>query len=159
MIRPPPRSTRTDTLLPYTTLFRSRRTAPALAVGSGRTGQRAGAPQRRGDLVPVAAAGRAGVRCGQPRRARGRPDLDRVACDVVAQAAVRPHSAVRAVARGVRRDADHAPDAGRAARLGLARDARAPALAPDQPDRKSVVEGKGVSVRVDLGGGRIIKKK
>src|SRR3546814_14455659 len=26
-------------------------------------------------------------------------------------------------------------------------------------DRKSVVSGKGVSVRVDLGGGRIIKKK
>src|SRR3546814_17969672 len=26
-------------------------------------------------------------------------------------------------------------------------------------DRKSVVEGKSVSVRVDLGGGRIIKKK
>src|SRR3546814_18566696 len=28
-----------------------------------------------------------------------------------------------------------------------------------QQDRKSVVEGKGVSVRVDLGGRRIIKKK
>src|SRR3546814_16795681 len=28
MIRRPPRSTRTDTLLPYTTLFRSRRTSP-----------------------------------------------------------------------------------------------------------------------------------
>src|SRR3546814_12336900 len=28
-----------------------------------------------------------------------------------------------------------------------------------QPDRKSVVEGKSVSVRVDLGGRRIIKKK
>src|SRR3546814_10733844 len=27
MIRPPPRSTRTDTLFPYTTLFRSRQTA------------------------------------------------------------------------------------------------------------------------------------
>src|SRR3546814_11586769 len=29
----------------------------------------------------------------------------------------------------------------------------------DDPDRKSVVEGKSVSVRVDLGGGRSIKKK
>src|SRR3546814_12962482 len=29
----------------------------------------------------------------------------------------------------------------------------------DSPDRKSVVEGKSVSVRVDLGGARIIKKK
>src|SRR3546814_12071021 len=30
---------------------------------------------------------------------------------------------------------------------------------PDREDRKSVVEGKSVSVRVDLGGRRIIKKK
>src|SRR3546814_9499747 len=29
MIRPPPRSTRTDTLFPYTTLFRSKRRSPA----------------------------------------------------------------------------------------------------------------------------------
>src|SRR3546814_16689574 len=29
MIRPPPRSTRTDTLFPYTTLFRSRPCAPS----------------------------------------------------------------------------------------------------------------------------------
>src|SRR3546814_11424576 len=33
MIRPPPRSTRTDTLLPYTTLFRSV-PAPAHAAGA-----------------------------------------------------------------------------------------------------------------------------
>src|SRR3546814_17702745 len=32
-------------------------------------------------------------------------------------------------------------------------------LVEDHPDRKSVVEGKSVSVRVDLGGRRIIKKK
>src|SRR3546814_13229146 len=31
MIRRPPRSTRTDTLFPYTTLFRSRRSAPTCA--------------------------------------------------------------------------------------------------------------------------------
>src|SRR3546814_3436548 len=31
MIRRPPRSTRTDTLFPYTTLFRSRRSAPTTA--------------------------------------------------------------------------------------------------------------------------------
>src|SRR3546814_14743106 len=30
MIRPPPRSTRTDTLFPYTTLFRSQRGAPVM---------------------------------------------------------------------------------------------------------------------------------
>src|SRR3546814_17154887 len=32
-------------------------------------------------------------------------------------------------------------------------------VASDDPDRKSVVSGKSVSVRVDLGGRRIIKKK
>src|SRR3546814_7365233 len=34
MIRRPPRSTRTDTLFPYTTLFRSRKTFPADHAGS-----------------------------------------------------------------------------------------------------------------------------
>src|SRR3546814_19023228 len=33
MIRPPPRSTRTDTLFPYTTLFRSARVLPAFPFG------------------------------------------------------------------------------------------------------------------------------
>src|SRR3546814_13708070 len=33
MIRRPPRSTRTDTLFPYTTLFRSERVAEALELG------------------------------------------------------------------------------------------------------------------------------
>src|SRR3546814_1637834 len=33
MIRRPPRSTRTDTLFPYTTLFRSQRSAPRLGPG------------------------------------------------------------------------------------------------------------------------------
>src|SRR3546814_7696650 len=36
---------------------------------------------------------------------------------------------------------------------------RAGSFARLRPDRKSVVEGKSVSVRVDLGGRRIIKKK
>src|SRR3546814_2660334 len=34
MIRRPPRSTRTDTLFPYTTLFRSQQTVAGLANGS-----------------------------------------------------------------------------------------------------------------------------
>src|SRR3546814_17981514 len=44
MIRRPPRPTRTDTLFPYTTLFRSRR---RLRVGQGR-----GAPARARDPAP-----------------------------------------------------------------------------------------------------------
>src|SRR3546814_14761314 len=42
-------------------------------------------------------------------------------------------------------------------REGAGRDAQKEARKPQ--DRKSVVEGKSVSVRVDLGGRRIIKKK
>src|SRR3546814_4401921 len=41
MLRRPPRSTRTDTLLPYTTLFRSHRAGAAMA---GRHGDRRDAP-------------------------------------------------------------------------------------------------------------------
>src|SRR3546814_14730056 len=61
MIRRPPRSTRTDTLFPYTTLFRSnhvvihavagdraRRTDPLLALGAGPR-QHQGAEQMRVD--------------------------------------------------------------------------------------------------------------
>src|SRR3546814_15390185 len=39
------------------------------------------------------------------------------------------------------------------------RDAQRTIAAEYRPDRKSVVKGKSVSVRVDLGGRRIIKKK
>src|SRR3546814_3595409 len=46
MIRRPPRSTRTDTLFPYTTLFR----APALSRGARRGGAGAGRHLLAGDL-------------------------------------------------------------------------------------------------------------
>src|SRR3546814_14287060 len=101
MIRRPPRSTRTDTLFPYTTLFRS--------SGGSRGGRlRLGGGGSSGGSGP---GGRAFVHIGQQRA-----DLDRVAFlgDDVAQQA---------------------------------------------GDRKSVVEGKSVSVRGDLGGRRINKKK
>src|SRR3546814_1908599 len=57
MIRRPPRSTRTDTLFPYTTLFRSRPVeadvlAPRLARGTGRPAVDAGAGHR-GDEAAV----------------------------------------------------------------------------------------------------------
>src|SRR3546814_3387807 len=57
MIRRPPRSTRTDTLFPYTTLFRSGRIPPA-----GRTARAAGS-------VPTGAGAQRGVgRLTAPRR-------------------------------------------------------------------------------------------
>src|SRR3546814_4923154 len=48
MIRRPPRSTRTDTLFPYTTLFRSLRQGAADPVADGQGGDpRSGTPDRR----------------------------------------------------------------------------------------------------------------
>src|SRR3546814_14997452 len=43
--------------------------------------------------------------------------------------------------------------------VGVAGDAQPSETRADAGDRKSVVQGKSVSVRVDLGGRRIIKKK
>src|SRR3546814_9536211 len=56
MIRRPPRSTRTDTLFPYTTLFRS-------VMGRGIRGHRRGLGQRR-----AAGAGGRGLRTHRARR-------------------------------------------------------------------------------------------
>src|SRR3546814_13469975 len=113
MIRRPPRSTRTDTLFPYTTLFRS----PASSIMNVRS-----------RTPPMTAATgtcdapEANIGCPDRRRGCQRSNRDRTgqACE------------------GKRSGQNDGPAAG---------------------DRKSVVEGKGVSVRVDLGGRRIIKKK
>src|SRR3546814_17444998 len=60
MIRRPPRSTRTDTLVPYTTLFRS---------AAARTRRRNPATERHrtGQAVPAAAAGPPSARPGRRR--------------------------------------------------------------------------------------------
>src|SRR3546814_16868186 len=50
MIRPPPRSTRTDTLFPYTTLFRSRH----LALDSGVVEEHVDPPERTHGRLGVA---------------------------------------------------------------------------------------------------------
>src|SRR3546814_19740942 len=64
MIRPPPRSTRTDTLFPYTTLFRSARGSvparPGLAAKHFAINIRPAVPQRLVVLVPVTLAPRVG---------------------------------------------------------------------------------------------------
>src|SRR3546814_16668560 len=116
MLRRPPRSTRTDTLFPYTTLFRSARTAVPGPAGHDLHGQRPGQPVAR---VPVGD--------GQPRRARPHPSA----------------------AEG-RRPAHRGP-----------RQGQGPAAVPpgEGGDRQSVVQGKSVSVRVDVGGRRIINTK
>src|SRR3546814_17259862 len=97
MIRRPPRSTRTDTLFPYTTLFRS------VHPGSGRSTR----PEAR--IAPALA-----VNAEIPNRIDSAPRLADLEMEL--------------------------------RRLDVA-----------GADRKSVVSGKSVSVRVDLGGRRIIK--
>src|SRR3546814_11604734 len=78
MIRRPPRSTRTDTLFPYTTLFRSApydaratRRLPALHARRGRAwlaGQRSPPPRCRARRLPAAGMGDALARDRAARR-------------------------------------------------------------------------------------------
>src|SRR3546814_4307848 len=67
MIRLPPRSTRTDTLFPYTTLFRSQRASPGARRGGGSSPP--GRRSRWGSACPSSSARRS--RRGRPRRASG----------------------------------------------------------------------------------------
>src|SRR3546814_16270371 len=110
MIRRPPRSTRTDTLFPYTTLFRSRQSSAIDADRQpGPRHERTGRTAcRSGRTIPPA------VRC--PERERPRVEQGAKPC--------------------------------RTCNGGGGR-----------TDRKSVVQGERVSVRVDLVGGRVVKKK
>src|SRR3546814_18050852 len=84
MIRRPPRSTRTDTLFPYTTLFRSHGTRQGVAR----------------DVMNVGEVG-----AGRP--ARGRAVAAHVACAVPAAGAYRAGSVDRRHARAVGGGAGH----------------------------------------------------
>src|SRR3546814_16618126 len=83
MIRRPPRSTRTDTLFPYTTLFRSDVDAAAGDAGVGED-QAAGAVAR-GDDDRVAIADQ------PPRVATARQYVDLFAPEIDEQAPIREH--------------------------------------------------------------------
>src|SRR3546814_15608241 len=110
MILRPPRSTRTDTLFPYTTLFRSIAEAGAQRIADQAFDNRVvGALAQVGELVDPMMGGSVPADFLQ---------ADHVGVDLLQD----------------RDDASHI-------------------------DRKSVASGKSVSVRVDLGGRRIIKKK
>src|SRR3546814_17065692 len=120
MIRRPPRSTRTDTLFPYTTLFRSHRLTA------------------------------------------------REPCATVLHLVV-PHHHLALRGRQVRMrnqdDLDHGRPADICGWIDFLRIFVGPFNGQptdrevSEQDRKSVVSGKSVSVRVDLGGSRTIKKK
>src|SRR3546814_15483369 len=122
MIRRPPRSTRTDTLFPYTTLFRS---VPARIRRDRR--QRSRPRSEFGSTGSQQAAESGGL---QRDGKRGRP------------------APVHARHAGLHRRA------GRRPRQGLG----PPRRDTGRGDRKRVVEGKGVEVRDNQGGGAPIKK-
>src|SRR3546814_8061673 len=77
MIRRPPTSTRTDTLLPYTTLFRSLRQLPPLHPDVRRRGARSRPPSLRGDPRARQGGSRLPARHRDDRRglAEGHRDL------------------------------------------------------------------------------------
>src|SRR3546814_16869613 len=130
MIRRTPRSTRTDTLSPYTTLFRSPEWPPELA-GSP--------PWRRPDF-----------------RFRRTACCHHVAAYTARFGAVRSRPAYDHPLRRHRRWS-HRQRRPRVASVRAR--ARYPEDRSNSVDRKSVVQGKSGSVRVDPGGRRIIKKK
>src|SRR3546814_11935594 len=123
MIRRPPRSTRTDTLVPSPTLFRS--------DARYRRGQGCAVRRLRDAVVGVPAAPPV---ARQQHERDGRHDRD--------GAGARPHGGGDAAGAEPRVQRVRAESGGLSA-----------------GDRKSVVWGKSVSVRVDLGGRRLIKKK
>src|SRR3546814_11843740 len=120
MRRRPPRSTRTDTLVPYTALFRS-------------------------FLISLKAGG---------------VGLNLTAADTVIHYDPwwNPAAEAQATDRAHRIGQDKPVFVYKLICAGTVEE-KIQALQARKSDRKSVVEGKSVSVRVDLGGRRIIKKK
>src|SRR3546814_12776876 len=116
MIRRPPRSTRTDTLVPYTTLFRSTRVDESCLVAIGRAEDDPGS----GDAL---VHGRLGNSEDPSDLFRGLPLDEQVETGALLFGQAQPACQVVIIV-----------------------------------DRKSVVEGKSVSVRVALGGLRVIHK-
>src|SRR3546814_17389011 len=140
MIRRPPKSTRTYTLFPYTTLFRSGIRASTSAEFSNRDAF---------VLTDGSGANRFPIRAGTDGASNSAP---LTAAEV--RALLEEAFAVMSRARAqIRRPLDSRAQEAislvdtNGAVLGLVR------------DRKSVVSGKSVSVRVDLGGRCIIKTK
>src|SRR3546814_20031973 len=146
MIRRPPKSTRTDTLFPYTTLFRS--TAPqehdVLAGRVGWIGRRDSQVQQgawRGDLVALAEGVEKFAKC---RDVVGDVIMGKEGCAQPLDRAdgIEERVGIEVVLQRV---------------IGLEEVAVPVRILVEVEDRKSVVSGKSVSVRVDLGGRRIIK--
>src|SRR3546814_16011665 len=136
MLRPPPRSTRTDPLFPYPTLFRSRLGAP------GRRHARRVAGRRRVPLPGRVPGGSSGL-------VRPRPGV------VVAD----PAGAGREVTHLAPRIPDCSTEPAQPGASPAGRSAGRQSAKVASRERKSGVEGKSVSVSGELGGRRIFTKK
>src|SRR3546814_11520126 len=93
MIRRPPRSTRTDTLFPYTTLFRSRDRAAAARTGRGGASCGVSCAECSAQLVEVDRAAMLDP-AGRGFEADGAPHHRRVAFDREHQRAIREQHGV-----------------------------------------------------------------
>src|SRR3546814_15062018 len=134
MIRRPPGSTRTDTLFPDTTLFRSSERGKGTRLGRRRFAR---------------ALARAEARHEQQHAARDQAEVDDP-CHRIGGGEASPE-------REMHRDREQGQRAG-----GEAADAREACRRKadrGEDGRKRVVSGKRVSGRVDLGGARMLKKK
>src|SRR3546814_20008503 len=125
MIRRPPRSTRTDTLFPYTTLFRSPKGKPSdvaltVVVSPGRR-LATSTPNAGGPFMPIIWRGSA---------LAGAPSADRGATTTIRRPVTGALTPV----------------------FGNVTEKLTWAAAGTPVDRKSVVEGRSVAVRVSLGG-------
>src|SRR3546814_16042146 len=129
MLRRPPRSTLTDTLFPYTTLFRSFQLT-RLRDGTRRVTHITEVEGMEGDKITLQDIFLFDFSAGVGANGRH-------------QGALQP--------TGVRPGFSE-----RLEDTGTAIDGSMFQSDPSRGDRKSVVEGKSVVVRVDLGGGRII---
>src|SRR3546814_14784214 len=98
MIRLPPRSTRTDTLFPYTTLFRSR-PRPLAAAPPADAAARAVADPLQGDVVAVGLAGAGRRDVAGPVAGAGRTGCVRVRASARAVPPGAPRPLARLLAR------------------------------------------------------------
>src|SRR3546814_15709145 len=132
MIRRPPRSTRTDTLFPYTTLFRSSPSGDSVSRAEDYARAGGDCPERIGNEAKPSSS-KEGVFVLPSARGAGFPE------DVAPR-------------RGVERAGHHEEVVRQAIEIGEREGVEVAGL-----DRKSVVWGRRVSGRVELDGRRIMK--
>src|SRR3546814_17822016 len=149
MHRQPTRSTRTDTPFPDTARFRSRLERPDAVHGRIMDGTTPPGQILRDHLIALKESA-----CGLSAAEIPETEVQEMAEVTVSLIAACLNGVGRA-ARG-KPVAPLLPLSARIKRY-IAKNLHDAMLTPE--DRKSVVEGKSVSVRVDLGGRRIIKKK